>query len=49
MNRKAEQAMKITAADLMTSEVITLTPEMTLKEMDAVLVKSGVSGVPVTE
>jgi len=41
--------MEITAADLMTSRVITLTPEMTLKEMDAVLVKSGVSGAPVTE
>jgi len=41
--------MEITVADLMTSRVITLTPEMTLKEMDAVLVKSGASGAPVTE
>lgn len=41
--------MEITVADLMTKRVITLTPEMTLKEMDAVLVKSGVSGAPVTE
>jgi CBS domain-containing protein len=41
--------MELTAADLMTTRVITLTPEMTLKEMDAVLVKSGISGAPVTE
>ncbi len=41
--------MEITAADLMTNRVITLTPEMTLKEMDAVFVKGGVSGAPVTE
>jgi CBS domain-containing protein len=41
--------MGITAADLMTSKVVTLTAEMTLKEMDAVLVKRGVSGAPVVE
>ena len=41
--------MSITAADLMTSKVVTLTPEMTLKEMDAVFVKRGVSGAPVIE
>lgn len=41
--------MGITAADLMTSQVATLTPEMTLKEMDALLVKRGISGAPVVE
>lgn len=41
--------MGITAADLMTSKLVTLTPEMTLKEMDTVLVKRGVSGAPVVE
>jgi CBS domain-containing protein len=39
--------MGIIAADLMTSRLITLTPEMTLAEMDTVLVKRGVSGAPV--
>lgn len=41
--------MGITAADLMTTNVITLTPEMTLSEMDTVLIKRGVSGAPVVE
>jgi CBS domain-containing protein len=41
--------MTITAADLMTREVITLTPEMTLNEMDTILMKRGVSGAPVVE
>jgi CBS domain-containing protein len=41
--------MGITTADLMTTNVITLTPEMTLSEMDTVLVKRGVSGAPVVE
>lgn len=41
--------MGITTADLMTTQVITLTPEMTLSEMDAVLLKRGVSGAPVTD
>jgi CBS domain-containing protein len=41
--------MSVTAADLMTSRLITLTPEMTLAEMDTVLVKRGVSGAPVVE
>jgi predicted transcriptional regulator len=41
--------MGIIAADLMTSRLITLTPEMTLAEMDTVLVKRGVSGAPVVE
>lgn len=41
--------MGITAADLMTTRIATLTPEMTLKEMDTVLVKRGVSGAPVVE
>ena len=41
--------MGITAADLMTHKVVTLSPEMTLKQMDAVLLKRGVSGAPVVE
>lgn len=41
--------MSITAADLMTTRLITLTPEMTLAEMDTVLMKRGVSGAPVIE
>ncbi len=41
--------MSITTADLMTKQVITLTPDMTLSEMDTVLLKRGVSGAPVTE
>lgn len=41
--------MAVTAADLMTTHVVTLTPEMTLIEMDTVLVKRGVSGAPVVE
>jgi CBS domain-containing protein len=44
-----KRAMGITAADLMTTNLITLTPEMTLIEMDTVLVKRGVSGAPVVE
>lgn len=41
--------MAVTAGDLMTRELVTLTPEMTLKEMDTVLVKRGMSGAPVVE
>lgn len=41
--------MSITAADLMTTQLITLNPEMTLSEMDTVLLKRGVSGAPVVE
>lgn len=41
--------MGITAADLMTKKVITLTPDMNLVEMDTVLLKRGVSGAPVVE
>jgi CBS domain-containing protein len=33
----------------MTRQVVTLTPEMTLNEMDTVLVKRGISGAPVVE
>jgi CBS domain-containing protein len=47
--QEATNAMAITAADLMTRRLITLTPEMTLNEMDTVLVRSGVSGAPVVE
>ena len=39
--------MQLTAADLMTTSVITLTPDMTLAEMDTVLVKRGITGAPV--
>lgn len=39
--------MGITVGDVMTRKVVTLTPEMTLNEMDTVLVKKGVSGAPV--
>jgi CBS domain-containing protein len=49
ISQERATTMGITAADLMTSKVVTLTPEMTLKEMDAVLVKRGVSGAPVLE
>lgn len=50
VTRKEEaNEMGILAADLMTRRVIILTPEMTLNEMDCVLVKSGVSGAPVVE
>ncbi|MCB9725163.1 MAG: CBS domain-containing protein [Spirochaetaceae bacterium] len=41
--------MGITVEELMTTRVVTLTPEMTLKEMDTLLVKRGVSGAPVVE
>jgi CBS domain-containing protein len=41
--------MPITASDVMTRRVVTLSPEMTLSEMDAVLVRHGISGAPVTE
>jgi CBS domain-containing protein len=41
--------MGITAADLMTRRVLALTPEMTLNEMDAMLVRRGISGAPVVE
>lgn len=50
VTRKEEaNEMGILAADLMTRRVIILTPEMTLNEMDSVLVRSGVSGAPVVE
>lgn len=41
--------MGLTAADLMTSRVITLSPDMNLVEMDTVLVKRGITGAPVVE
>lgn len=41
--------MGITAADMMTTDTVTLTPEMTLSEMDTVLFNRGVSGAPVVE
>ena len=47
--QEAANDMGITASDLMTRGVITLIPEMTLNEMDTVLVKRGISGAPVIE
>jgi len=41
--------MGIAAADLMMSDLVTLTPDMTLREMDTVLLKRGISGAPVVE
>jgi CBS domain-containing protein len=41
--------MGLTAADVMTSRVVTLSPDMNLIEMDTVLVKRGISGAPVVE
>jgi len=41
--------MATTVFDLMTTRVATLSPEMTLKDMDAVLVKEGISGAPVVD
>lgn len=40
---------KSVVGDWMTKGVASLTPEMSLKEMDAVLVQRGVSGAPVLE
>jgi CBS domain-containing protein len=48
-NEEATNDMGIIAADLMTRRLVTLTPEMTLHEMDTVLMKSGVSGAPVVD
>ena len=48
-NQEATNDMGITAADLMTRRLVTLTPEMTLHEMDTVLMKRGVSGAPVVD
>ncbi len=41
--------MGITAADLMTTNVLTLAPDMSLLEMDTLLFENGVSGAPVVE
>lgn len=41
--------MAITTADVMTTGVFSLDPDMTLHAMDTMLVKSGVSGAPVVE
>ncbi len=41
--------MAVTAWDLMTRDVLTLSPEMTLEEMDALLLKRGITGAPVVE
>lgn len=41
--------MGLCASDLMTTRVATLTPDMTLVEMDTLLVKRGVSGAPVVD
>ena len=39
--------MGITAADLMTRNVVTLSPDMTLSEMDSILIEREISGAPV--
>ena len=39
--------MGIKTADLMTTDILVLDPDMTLHAMDTMLVKSGVSGAPV--
>ncbi len=41
--------MKITTADLMTTGILVLDPDMNLHEMDTMLVRNGVSGAPVVE
>jgi len=41
--------MGLVASDLMTTKVVTLTPEMDLIQMDTVLYKRGISGAPVLE
>lgn len=41
--------MPIKTADLMTTRVVTLTPDMTLSDMDTLLLQRGISGAPVTE
>ena len=41
--------MSIQTADLMTTQVVSLEPDMTLHEMDTILVERGVSGAPVVE
>ncbi len=46
---KEEQAMGVTVAEVMTRDVATLSPEMTLREMDRIFVERQVSGAPVVE
>lgn len=41
--------MSIRTSDVMATSVVTLDPDMTLHEMDTILVKRGVSGAPVVE
>ncbi len=41
--------MSIATADVMTTQLLSLDPDMTLHEMDMLLVKRGVSGAPVVE
>ncbi len=41
--------MSIKTADLMTTDILVLDPDMTLHAMDTILVESGVSGAPVVE
>jgi len=41
--------MAKTVGDVMTRDVVTLSPEMTLAEMDEVLLSQGVGGAPVVE
>ena len=41
--------MRMTVAEIMTRDVATLSPEMTLKEMDRIFVERQVSGAPVVD
>ena len=41
--------MSMTVEQAMTHEVDTLSPEMTLKDMDRVLLDAGISGAPVVD
>jgi len=41
--------MSIRTSDIMATQVVALDPDMTLHEMDTILVKRGVSGAPVVE
>ncbi|OGW38665.1 MAG: hypothetical protein A2010_18470 [Nitrospirae bacterium GWD2_57_9] len=39
----------LTAKDIMTKEVITVTPDTSLEDLASILVKNGISGVPVVD
>ena len=39
----------LTAKDIMTKEVLTVTPETSIEELSGILMKNGISGVPVLD